>query len=79
MYCMSKLKSLSLNIQAGVNPNLPNGGIYIRSLVPGGAAERDGRVHSGITAKCLLIMLRPYVLFQTDLIIVLDLYLFTVI
>ncbi|XP_054455329.1 FERM and PDZ domain-containing protein 2 [Anoplopoma fimbria] len=39
--------SLGLSIAGGVNTNLPNGGIYIRSLVPGGAAERDGRVHSG--------------------------------
>ncbi|KAM3860021.1 FERM and PDZ domain-containing protein 2 [Diretmus argenteus] len=36
----------SLNTQ-GVNTSLPNGGIYIRSLVPGGEAERDGRVQTG--------------------------------
>ncbi|KAG7226485.1 hypothetical protein INR49_003805 [Caranx melampygus] len=34
-------------ITGGVNTSLPNGGIYIKSLVPGGAAERDGRVHTG--------------------------------
>ncbi|XP_029384073.1 FERM and PDZ domain-containing protein 2 [Echeneis naucrates] len=39
--------SLGIGITGGVNTNLPNGGIYIKSLVPGGAAERDGRVHSG--------------------------------
>ncbi|XP_059181014.1 FERM and PDZ domain-containing protein 2 [Centropristis striata] len=39
--------SLGISISGGVNTNLPNGGIYIRSLVPGGAAERDGRIHSG--------------------------------
>ncbi|XP_070783707.1 FERM and PDZ domain-containing protein 2 [Enoplosus armatus] len=39
--------SLGISISGGVNTNLPNGGIYIRSLVPGGAAERDGRVHTG--------------------------------
>lgn len=27
--------------------NLSSGKIYIRSLVPGGAAERDGRLHAG--------------------------------
>lgn len=47
----SEWRFLSLNTQGGVNTNLPNGGIYIRSLVPGGAAERDGRMHTGITAK----------------------------
>ncbi|XP_049916168.1 tyrosine-protein phosphatase non-receptor type 13 [Epinephelus moara] len=39
--------SLGISISGGVNTNLRNGGIYIRSLVPGGAAERDGRIHSG--------------------------------
>ncbi|KAM9337028.1 FERM and PDZ domain-containing protein 2 [Symphorus nematophorus] len=39
--------SLGISISGGVNTNLPNGGIYIRSLVPGGAAERDGRLHAG--------------------------------
>ncbi|KAJ3608135.1 hypothetical protein NHX12_025185 [Muraenolepis orangiensis] len=34
------------NTQGGINTNLRNGGIYIKSLVPGGAAERDGRVVS---------------------------------
>ncbi|KAM7382057.1 hypothetical protein PAMA_012764 [Pampus argenteus] len=38
--------SLGISITGGVDTNLPNGGIYIKSLVPGGAAERDGRVHS---------------------------------
>ncbi|XP_039991737.1 FERM and PDZ domain-containing protein 2 [Xiphias gladius] len=39
--------SLGISISGGVNTNLRNGGIYIKSLVPGGAAERDGRVHTG--------------------------------
>ncbi|KAM9837391.1 FERM and PDZ domain-containing protein 2 [Aulostomus maculatus] len=39
--------SLGISISGGVNTSLPNGGIYIKSLVPGGAAERDGRVHAG--------------------------------
>lgn len=28
-----------------------SGRIYIRSLVPGGAAERDGRLHAGNAAN----------------------------
>ncbi|XP_067344248.1 FERM and PDZ domain-containing protein 2 isoform X2 [Channa argus] len=39
--------SLGISISGGVNTNLSNGGIYIKSLVPGGAAERDGRVRAG--------------------------------
>ncbi|XP_035000904.2 FERM and PDZ domain-containing protein 2 isoform X1 [Hippoglossus stenolepis] len=39
--------SLGISISGGVNTNLPNGGVYIKSLVAGGAAERDGRVHTG--------------------------------
>ncbi|XP_041672302.1 FERM and PDZ domain-containing protein 2 [Cheilinus undulatus] len=37
--------SLGISISGGSNTNLQ--GIYIRSLVPGGAAERDGRIHTG--------------------------------
>ncbi|XP_069012389.1 FERM and PDZ domain-containing protein 2 [Embiotoca jacksoni] len=39
--------NLGISISGGVNTNLPNGGIYIKSLVPGGAAERDGHLHAG--------------------------------
>nr|XP_061807330.1 FERM and PDZ domain-containing protein 2-like [Nerophis lumbriciformis] len=39
--------SLGISITGGVNTNVPNGGIYIKSLVPGGSAERDGRIHAG--------------------------------
>ncbi|XP_073345028.1 FERM and PDZ domain-containing protein 2 [Pagrus major] len=39
--------SLGISISGGVNTNVPNGRIYIRSLVPGGAAERDGRLIAG--------------------------------
>ncbi|CAK6961757.1 tyrosine-protein phosphatase non-receptor type 13 isoform X3 [Scomber scombrus] len=38
--------SLGLSISGGVNTNLRNGGIYIKSLVAGGAAERDGQLHT---------------------------------
>ena len=33
--------------QSGVNTGLRHGGIYIKSLVCGGAAEQDGRIQSG--------------------------------
>ncbi|XP_061612268.1 tyrosine-protein phosphatase non-receptor type 13 isoform X2 [Phyllopteryx taeniolatus] len=39
--------SLGISITGGVNTNVPNGGIYIKRLVPGGSAERDGRIHAG--------------------------------
>uniref|UniRef100_A0A3Q0T492 FERM and PDZ domain containing 2 n=1 Tax=Amphilophus citrinellus TaxID=61819 RepID=A0A3Q0T492_AMPCI len=38
--------NLGISVSGGINTNLPNGGIYIKSLVPGGAAERDGRLHT---------------------------------
>ncbi|XP_029933905.1 FERM and PDZ domain-containing protein 2 [Myripristis murdjan] len=39
--------SLGIGISGGVDTGLANGGIYIKSLVPGKAAERDGRVQTG--------------------------------
>ncbi|XP_042623027.1 FERM and PDZ domain-containing protein 2 isoform X2 [Cyprinus carpio] len=39
--------SLGISIAGGVNTGLCYGGIYIKSLVPGGAAEQDGRIHTG--------------------------------
>lgn len=33
--------------KGGVNTNVRYGGIYIKSLVPGGAAEQDGRIQIG--------------------------------
>lgn len=45
--------------QGGVDTNLQNGGIFIRSLVPGGAAERDGRVHTGRTQRISIIETSP--------------------
>ncbi|KAI2658860.1 FERM and PDZ domain-containing protein 2 [Labeo rohita] len=39
--------SLGISIAGGVNTGLRYGGIYIKSLVPGGAAEQDGRIQTG--------------------------------
>ncbi|XP_047465229.1 FERM and PDZ domain-containing protein 2 isoform X2 [Mugil cephalus] len=39
--------NLGISISGGINTTLANGGIYIKSLVPGGAAERDGRLQTG--------------------------------
>ncbi|XP_026079022.1 tyrosine-protein phosphatase non-receptor type 13 [Carassius auratus] len=39
--------SLGISIAGGVNTGLCSGGIYIKSLVPGGAAEQDGRLQTG--------------------------------
>lgn len=33
--------------KGGINTNVHDGGIYIKSLVPGGAAEQDGRIQIG--------------------------------
>ncbi|CDQ66764.1 unnamed protein product [Oncorhynchus mykiss] len=38
---------LGISIASGVNTGLRHGGIYIKSLVCGGAAEQDGRIQSG--------------------------------
>ncbi|XP_016368746.1 tyrosine-protein phosphatase non-receptor type 13 [Sinocyclocheilus rhinocerous] len=39
--------SLGISIAGGVNTGLRYGGIYIKSLVPGGAAEQDGHIQTG--------------------------------
>ncbi|XP_051969243.1 tyrosine-protein phosphatase non-receptor type 13 [Xyrauchen texanus] len=39
--------SLGISIAGGVNTSLRYGGIYIKSLVPGGAAEQDGQIQPG--------------------------------
>lgn len=33
--------------KGGINTNVRYGGIYIKNLVPGGAAEQDGRIQIG--------------------------------
>ncbi|XP_036403936.1 tyrosine-protein phosphatase non-receptor type 13 [Megalops cyprinoides] len=39
--------SLGMNVTGGVNTSVRHGGIYIKSLTPGGAAEQDGRIQIG--------------------------------
>ncbi|XP_074647744.1 tyrosine-protein phosphatase non-receptor type 13-like isoform X2 [Tubulanus polymorphus] len=39
--------SLGLNVTGGVNTSVKHGGIYVKSLVPGGAAQTDGRILVG--------------------------------
>ncbi|KAM8852417.1 tyrosine-protein phosphatase non-receptor type 13 isoform 1-T1 [Synchiropus picturatus] len=39
--------SLGISVAGGINTSVRYGGIYIKSLVPGGAAEQDGRIMTG--------------------------------
>ncbi|KAM9847849.1 tyrosine-protein phosphatase non-receptor type 13 [Aulostomus maculatus] len=39
--------SLGISVAGGMNTNVRYGGIYIKSLVAGGAAEQDGRIQIG--------------------------------
>ncbi|XP_059422060.1 tyrosine-protein phosphatase non-receptor type 13-like isoform X1 [Carassius carassius] len=39
--------SLGISVAGGINTNLHHGGIYITSVIPGGAANQDGRIQIG--------------------------------
>uniref|UniRef100_A0A8B9LNT5 FERM and PDZ domain containing 2 n=1 Tax=Astyanax mexicanus TaxID=7994 RepID=A0A8B9LNT5_ASTMX len=39
--------SLGISVAGGINTNIRYGGIYIKSLIPGGAADQDGRIQIG--------------------------------
>ncbi|XP_061914083.1 tyrosine-protein phosphatase non-receptor type 13 isoform X1 [Entelurus aequoreus] len=39
--------SLGISVAGGINTNMRYGGIYIKSLVTGGAADQDGRIQIG--------------------------------
>ncbi|KAM9727640.1 tyrosine-protein phosphatase non-receptor type 13 isoform 1-T1 [Menidia menidia] len=39
--------SLGISVAGGLNTNVRYGGIYIKSLVPGGSADQDGRIQIG--------------------------------
>lgn len=41
------MKTIFFCPKGGINTNVRYGGIYIKSLVPGGAAEQDGRIQIG--------------------------------
>ncbi|XP_072164796.1 tyrosine-protein phosphatase non-receptor type 13-like [Diadema setosum] len=45
---LKKVKgSLGISVTGGVNTSVKHGGIYIKTMVPGGAADADGRIKSG--------------------------------
>ncbi|XP_042625054.1 tyrosine-protein phosphatase non-receptor type 13-like isoform X1 [Cyprinus carpio] len=39
--------SLGISVAGGINTNIHHGGIYIKSVIPGGAADQDGRIQIG--------------------------------
>ncbi|XP_051507170.1 tyrosine-protein phosphatase non-receptor type 13-like [Myxocyprinus asiaticus] len=39
--------SLGISVAGGINTNVRHGGIYIKSVIPGGAADHDGRIQIG--------------------------------
>ena len=39
--------SIIFPVQGGRNTSVKHGGIYVKSLQPGGAAAQDGRIHVG--------------------------------
>ncbi|XP_069044948.1 FERM and PDZ domain-containing protein 2 isoform X3 [Lepisosteus oculatus] len=43
--------SLGISVTGGVNTSVRHGGIYIKAVVPGGAADQDGHIQKG---DCLL-------------------------
>ncbi|XP_043952121.1 tyrosine-protein phosphatase non-receptor type 13 [Gambusia affinis] len=45
---LSKIdSSLGINVTGGVNTTVRHGGIYVKALIPKGAAELDGRIQKG--------------------------------
>ncbi|XP_072352385.1 tyrosine-protein phosphatase non-receptor type 13 isoform X14 [Scyliorhinus torazame] len=39
--------SLGISVTGGVNTSVRHGGIYVKAIIPGGAAEADGRIRKG--------------------------------
>ncbi|XP_047421829.1 tyrosine-protein phosphatase non-receptor type 13 isoform X11 [Sciurus carolinensis] len=39
--------SLGISVTGGVNTSVRHGGIYVKAVIPKGAAESDGRIHKG--------------------------------
>ncbi|XP_077354565.1 tyrosine-protein phosphatase non-receptor type 13 isoform X4 [Festucalex cinctus] len=42
-----KDSSLGISVTGGVNTTIQHGGIYVKAIIPKGAAELDGRIHRG--------------------------------
>ncbi|XP_019738405.1 tyrosine-protein phosphatase non-receptor type 13 isoform X3 [Hippocampus comes] len=42
-----KDSSLGISVTGGVNTTIQHGGIYVKAILPKGAAELDGRIHKG--------------------------------
>ncbi|XP_069092215.1 tyrosine-protein phosphatase non-receptor type 13 isoform X3 [Pleurodeles waltl] len=42
-----KENSLGISVTGGVNTSVRHGGIYVKAIIPNGAAEHDGRIHKG--------------------------------
>uniref|UniRef100_A0A8C8TWW6 Tyrosine-protein phosphatase non-receptor type 13 n=1 Tax=Peromyscus maniculatus bairdii TaxID=230844 RepID=A0A8C8TWW6_PERMB len=40
--------SLGISVTGGVNTSVRHGGIYVKAIIPKGAAESDGRIHKGM-------------------------------
>ncbi|XP_048472138.1 tyrosine-protein phosphatase non-receptor type 13-like [Rhincodon typus] len=49
-YCVELAKidgSLGVSVTGGVNTSVKNGGIYVKAIIPGGAADLDGHIRKG--------------------------------
>ncbi|XP_062899577.1 tyrosine-protein phosphatase non-receptor type 13 isoform X2 [Mobula hypostoma] len=45
---LSKIEnSLGISVTGGINTSVRHGGIYVKAIIPGGAAEADGRIRKG--------------------------------
>ncbi|XP_048460350.1 tyrosine-protein phosphatase non-receptor type 13 [Rhincodon typus] len=45
---LSKIEnSLGISVTGGINTSVRHGGIYVKGIIPGGAAEADGRIKKG--------------------------------
>nr|XP_033818902.1 tyrosine-protein phosphatase non-receptor type 13 isoform X2 [Geotrypetes seraphini] len=44
---VKKDSSLGISVTGGVNTSVRHGGIYVKAIIPNGAAEHDGRIHKG--------------------------------
>uniref|UniRef100_A0A8C4TRY5 FERM and PDZ domain containing 2 n=1 Tax=Erpetoichthys calabaricus TaxID=27687 RepID=A0A8C4TRY5_ERPCA len=50
LHCVELTKidgSLGISVTGGINTSVRHGGIYIKAVVPGGAAQQDGRIKKG--------------------------------